>query len=270
MNAETAATGTMPRLCIMALVALVLLAFGSSLFNTFVIDDEYILLNNYAIRRLGNLPLVFTGEYFTAFAEQSYRPVCTLSYILDYQLFTLRPLGYHLHNVLLHTLNAVLVFAIARGMLGNLTGSFLTAGLFAVHTISGEAVNGIGFREDLQVVLLMLAACWACLRWCDHPRPVWIAVVWLASFLCVITKENGIVMPILLAGVLAAKRGRRFWKGAGVLCAGALLAWGASVAIRFVFMTFPAGAGDRAGVLADSARALFAQLECPLAGQSRA
>ncbi|MDQ1274196.1 MAG: hypothetical protein QG591_2826 [Planctomycetota bacterium] len=53
--------------------------------------------------------MIFTSYYFTAAGELSYRPLVTLTYFIDYTLWHLNPLGYHLTNLLLHCLNAVFV-----------------------------------------------------------------------------------------------------------------------------------------------------------------
>ena len=47
-----------------------------------------------------------------------YRPLTLLSLGLDFQLFGEAPWGYHLTNVLLHSVNSLLLYALARDLLG--------------------------------------------------------------------------------------------------------------------------------------------------------
>src|SRR3989339_1150726 len=78
--------------------------------NDFAYDDKFTITNNYLIRSWHKIPTIFTNDYFTSSGELSYRPVVTLSYFIDYFFWQLNPLGYHLTNLLLHSLNSVFLF----------------------------------------------------------------------------------------------------------------------------------------------------------------
>ncbi|HOE62808.1 MAG TPA: tetratricopeptide repeat protein [Candidatus Sumerlaeota bacterium] len=222
-----------------ALALLSLLAYGDSLLNGFVMDDQYILLRNFTVRHLGSLPLLVSPRYFELFAEQSWRPVVSLSYILDYQIWRLAPMGYHFHNLVLHAVNAILVYLILKKITGQGLPAFITAGLFAAHTISGEAVNVVSFREDLQVVFFMLLALWALLKIYDGGKKAWIALLWACAFLAIPAKENGAALPLLLAGAGYAIGGRRFFVERRGIWLGVVAAFAASLSIRFFILTPP-------------------------------
>jgi tetratricopeptide (TPR) repeat protein len=72
-----------------------------------------------------------------------------LSHMADCQLFGLNPWGHHLSSVLLHALNAVLVFALLKQMTGATWQSLLVAALFAVHPLRVESVAWVAERKDV-------------------------------------------------------------------------------------------------------------------------
>lgn len=82
----------------------------------------------------------------------SYRPLCVLTFRLNYLLGGFQPWGYHLVNVLLHCLATVLLVRVARHILpkskSNI-GVAISGLLFATHPIHTETVAGVVGRADL-------------------------------------------------------------------------------------------------------------------------
>jgi len=90
-----------------------------------------------------------------------YLPVRDLSYMLDGFFWSANPVGYHLQGLLLHVLNALLVYFLACRWIGRVKGAALSAAaLFAVHSIHVEAVAWISARE----ILLSAFFCLLCLH----------------------------------------------------------------------------------------------------------
>lgn len=143
---------------ILLIIALPLIAFLNSLNNTFVYDDVFTITDNYFIRDWGNFPAFFTDDYFKYSGEVTYRPVVTFSYFIDYFLWHLNPVGFHLTNILLHTVNVVLVYLLVSAISRSRTTAFLTSALFALHPMLTEAVTGISYREDLLATIFFLSS----------------------------------------------------------------------------------------------------------------
>ncbi|MDR3764772.1 MAG: hypothetical protein P4M01_11820 [Acidobacteriota bacterium] len=85
-------------------------------------------------------------------------PLLWLSHMLDWQLFGIRPLGPHLHSVLLHAANAVLLFLLLYRGTGCRTKSFLVATLFAFHPLGAENVAWLSERKSLLCMFWSLLA----------------------------------------------------------------------------------------------------------------
>jgi protein O-mannosyl-transferase len=78
-----------------------------------------------------------------------WHPVTVMSHMLDCQLFGLNPWGHHLTSVLLHGLNAGLIFALLQQMTGATWRSLLVAALFAVHPLRVESVAWVAERRGV-------------------------------------------------------------------------------------------------------------------------
>ncbi len=134
------------------------LAYLNSLGNTFVYDDYVTITNNYFIREWRYLSAFINQKYFVVSNELTYRPIVTLSYFIEYALWQLRPWGYHLTNIIIHTLNVYLVYCMAYRLFYNRQSAFISAIIFSIHPIFSEAVNAISYREDLLSATFLLAA----------------------------------------------------------------------------------------------------------------
>ena len=69
--------------------------------------------------------------------------------MVDCQVFGLNPWGHHVTNVLVHALNAGLVFVWLQLMTGATWRSLLVAALFAVHPLRVESVAWVTERKDV-------------------------------------------------------------------------------------------------------------------------
>jgi protein O-mannosyl-transferase len=79
----------------------------------------------------------------------NWHPVTVWSYMLVCQLVGLKPWGHHFTNVVLHALNAGLLFALLQQMTGARWRSLFVAALFAVHPLRVESVAWVSERKDV-------------------------------------------------------------------------------------------------------------------------
>src|SRR5947208_568101 len=81
-------------------------------------------------------------------------PVTWLSYMADVQLFGAgNAAAHHFVNVLLHALNAMLLFIVLRVMSAATWESAIVAALWAVHPLRVESVAWVAERKDLLCAL---------------------------------------------------------------------------------------------------------------------
>jgi Flp pilus assembly protein TadD len=128
------------------------IAYSNSLQGDFVYDDVFFIKEHPLIRDLSNVPTLFASAFWEATSLPSkafYRPLTVLSYALNFSVGGYEPFGYHLVNVLLHTANALLVFALVRFLSARTLFSAGIALLFGLHSINTEGVAWISGRGDL-------------------------------------------------------------------------------------------------------------------------
>lgn len=133
-------------------------------------------------------------------SHKSFRPLCTLSFRLNYTLHGLRPWGYHLLNVALHALVTGLFTAISRPLLGAGGPWCLLAGLlFASHPIHTEAVAGVVGRADVGAALFFLLSLLCYTQHCQERRWCWLlASLWCAAA-SMLWKEQGVTVLAVAA-----------------------------------------------------------------------
>jgi len=93
------------------LAMLVFFAFGGALENDFVRfdDDDYVFENAKVSQGLTGAGLRWA---LTTGHAANWHPLTWLSHMADVELYGLRPAGHHGTSVLLHALNAMLLFAV--------------------------------------------------------------------------------------------------------------------------------------------------------------
>ncbi len=192
-----------------------------ALWNRFAFDDLPIVLWNSLFRQPGAWRRAFASSYWPPeMGGGMYRPLTVASYAVDW--LVARAAWFHAVNLLWHAGTSVAVAALARRWAGD--NGALAAGLvFAVHPVHVEAVANIAGRAELMAALFAVLAVYAALA---RDRIGWSALAGALALLC---KENGAVVPALIAwgwivGLARPSRQRVTlyavsWIGVGVLYA---------------------------------------------------
>ena len=122
---------------------------------------------------------------FTTYAASNWHPLTWLSHALDFQFFGLDASGPHIVNLLLHTLNVVLLFWVLWRATGYAKRSAMVAALFALHPINVQSVAWVAERKNLLSMLFFLLALGAHRWYASGPRISRYAVVGLGTRLVV-------------------------------------------------------------------------------------
>ena len=204
-------------------------------------DDVVLLVDNPAYRGLGwaNLRWMFTTNLMG-----HYMPLTWVTYGLDYLVWGLNPVGYHLTNIALHAANTVLVYLLAQRLfrivwpdaaMTGVDGLRLAAAVaalgFGVHPLRVESVAWITERRDVLSGFFFLLSVLMYVRACEvEPRGggerstfYWAAV---GTFvLALLSKSMAVTLPAVLV-VLDVYPLRRLGPGArGWLTPGPWRVW---------------------------------------------
>src|SRR5882724_7782597 len=106
----------------LALFLLAFLAYANTLVGSFVYDDNYQVVENPYAHSFRYLPKIFSTSVWSFQAAQGptnyFRPMMTFGYLLFYQIAGPVPFSFHLANIVLHALIALLVFFMLRRLSG--------------------------------------------------------------------------------------------------------------------------------------------------------
>jgi Flp pilus assembly protein TadD len=125
------------------LLLLTAVAYLPALGGDFVWDDYEYLATNKAVQASDGLLRIWTDPS----ATPQYYPLVFSSFWLEYRLWGLHTSGYHWTNILLHGLNAVLVWLVLRRL--QVPGAWFAAALFALHPVHVESVAWIAERKNV-------------------------------------------------------------------------------------------------------------------------
>ncbi|CAH1798791.1 unnamed protein product [Owenia fusiformis] len=145
-------------------------------------------------------PLTHSGSH------KSYRPLCVLTFRLNYFLGGLNPVGYHLVNVLLHCVVTGLFTYSVRILCAKRLVSAVAGALFAAHPIHTEAVAGIVGRADILACLFFLLSFLCYIQYCSirdqsiHKsaslswRWIYMIMMGLSASASMLSKEQGVTV----------------------------------------------------------------------------
>jgi tetratricopeptide (TPR) repeat protein len=197
-----------------AILLLTVLAYVPAVNLDFIWDDDFYVTENQTLRDLDGLGRIWAEPG----ATPQYYPLVHTTFWIEYQLWQLKPAGYHVVNVLFHAATAVLWWRLLM-MLG-IPGAWLAAALFAVHPVHVESVAWITERKNVLSGALYVAAAIAYVRfsgirddrdWSDRPWR-WYAVAFLAFAGALLSKTVTATLPAALVMVLWWQRRRLPWR----------------------------------------------------------
>ena len=176
---------------------IVFLIFLPSLHNDFINwDDPEYLLNNPHVR---TLTLANIRNIFTTTVLGSYHPLTTLSFALQYHFIKLNPYFYHLWNLILHAINAVVVLWLIYLLSGHWRIALLGALLFGIHPLRVESVAWVTERKDvLFSFFYLLSLVFHVYFVSRYPSKKFYFLTLMFFILSLFSKSMAVTMPILL------------------------------------------------------------------------
>jgi hypothetical protein len=168
------------------ILLLTVVVYQPAIHGRFVFDDYSYITNNHLVRADDGLYRIWLT---TALGD--YYPLTSTLWWFQWRLWGSNPMGYHVVNVVLHALNAVLVWLILKGL--RIRGAWWAGLVFALHPVNvataawaSELKNTLSLFFGAVTVLLYL-------QFEQESRRRW-CVLSLVTFLLALLSKIAIVM----------------------------------------------------------------------------
>lgn len=201
LRSETVNGTKMTKIAILAIFILGFAAYGNSLAGKFMWDDELLIKDNLFIRNTSYLAEIFTSDIGrgSGFKSDFYRPLQILSYLADYSLYKLKVFwGYHLTNILLHILAALILFWFLNLLCHDRLLSLFASILFVIHPVHSEAVAYISGRADILALILILLCFIFYLKEAQTKNIAFYILLLTSYSAALLSKETSLILPFLL------------------------------------------------------------------------
>ncbi len=206
-----------------ALLLLSLVVYIPALSAGFIWDDDVYVTENQSLRSAEGLK----DLWFHPGVVPQYYPLVHTTFWIEYRLWggssgELSAAGFHVTNIFLHGLGAILLWCVLRRLgLGD-SVAWLAAAVFAVHPVNVESVAWITERKNVLSLVFYLAALLAYLRFqpldesTQPSKRSWpFYALALAFFLCaLLSKTVTCSLPAAILLLIWWKRGRLEWRDA--------------------------------------------------------
>jgi len=205
------------------IILLTVLAYLPALSGKFIWDDDSWTTGIPGLLRdFAGLQLMWCQPT----ALQQYYPLTGTTFWLDYHLWGFWPLPYHMENLLLHILSALLFWGLLRRL--QVPGAWLAGALFALHPVMVESVAWITERKNVFSLVLYLGALLAYGRFSrfwqvenhskagthNAPSRRWsaYALAFVLFMAALLSKATAFSLPAVILVICWWKRGRIRWQ----------------------------------------------------------
>ncbi len=182
-------------LFVLLLLTSIVMVYGQTLRFDFILWDDPAYVWNSAVRP--GLTVSGIKQAFTSLVMTHWHPLTVVAHMVDVELFGLSAGPHHGINVVLHSLNAILLFRLLRFMTHAFWPSAFVAMVWALHPLHVENVAWIADRKDLLCTLFGLLALHAYVRFAVSRRRRWYALVLLLYGMGMMSKSMIITLPIM-------------------------------------------------------------------------
>jgi hypothetical protein len=171
-----------------------IVVYANMLFNGFVLDDIVFILANIGIHHFNFWYLIGgTNNLFSNFGQ--YRPISALYFSVLYSLFNTTSFFYHFLQLLIHIVNALLLWILFRKFFSRYISLFITL-VFLIHPIQVESVSYIATSDNPLFFLFGMTA--LLLSTSESINIKRISIISGLVLLSIFSKEAGVLFIIII------------------------------------------------------------------------
>ncbi|HXB12913.1 MAG TPA: hypothetical protein VNZ45_13080, partial [Bacteroidia bacterium] len=152
---------------VLACILLLMVAYSNHFGNSFHFDDDHSIVNNAFIRNLSNIPKFFkSAETFSSLpANQTYRPMLTTLYALDYSVGEFNTVCFHMPIFIFYLLQGILMYLVIIKVFDNSYASpsnkyfaLFASTWYMLNTANADVINYISASSDSISTFWVVAA----------------------------------------------------------------------------------------------------------------
>jgi Tfp pilus assembly protein PilF len=189
-----------PIVCLLTLAIAGVLVYRNALGAPFIFDDLTQILQN---------PNIQSWQWPWTFIENNRRPLLYATLAFNFHFDGFNAIGYHIFNIRVHIVTAMVLFLLVRKTLGLPSGGELfrkDADLLALasslvwllHPIHTQAVTYIIQRAESLMGLFFLTALYCSSEYLSSRRKSWLICAGGSALLAGLTKEVALVLPVMV------------------------------------------------------------------------
>ncbi len=181
-------------------LAVIVVYFPTLFFGYTELDDSIFIRENAQYNQdLSNIITSFQRGLFNETDDIYYRPLFSVSMILNYQLSGIDIKSYHLINILLHLCCIIFVFHLLLALELKSRNAFILSLIFAIHPVLSQAVTWIPGRNDTLLALFLFPFMIGVINFSKSGQGKWL-LLQSAFFLgALFTKETAVfVIPAVI------------------------------------------------------------------------
>jgi len=182
--------------------------YYKSLKTPFIFDDIFKIVENSDIKDLSNLKtkLVYpySKEHYNFSRNDPSRPLTYLTYALNYHFGKLNTYGYHLVNLAIHILTAILLFILTKKIIlyayekETTLFPLFTALFFAVHPVNMSTVTYIFSRSVLLSTFFYLSSLVLFVRAFEKKNTIVYVFSLLSFVLALFSRQDVVTLPAII------------------------------------------------------------------------
>jgi tetratricopeptide (TPR) repeat protein len=203
------------------------LFYGNSISNGYSLDDELVTTTDRkhhenVEKGIGGIKAIFTSNYaIDGKQNYEYRPIVTLSYAIEWSLFSDHPERAsisHFVNVLLYAICGILLFQLINVLFQGRASYFsaFVVALFMIHPIHSEVVNNLKNRDELLSLIFALLAAIQAFKYIDKGQLISVFIGLGFITLSILSKKSNLPFVILVPIMIYFFR-EVSWKKIGIV-----------------------------------------------------
>ena len=180
--------------------------------------DSALITNNWGtVNALQSVPKAFVTAPDFTHDGSVYRPMQTLSFILDSQFSDGKAWMYHMTNTILFVLIILLLFYLLIQFKASHEIAFVLTLFFAVHPLLPSAVCWIPARGDLLLLLFSLISFLSLMTYGSSNKLRFLLINVAAFLISIFSKETGIALPLIFLLYIYTQGEKQLQKNTGLL-----------------------------------------------------